>query len=94
MWLKGRSDTWYGDDLLAFIQRARRELKDHAAAFRGAADPLASSPDPAILVNRFAGGGETVYTLFNSSYRTVQFTFQGAHRTIAPREVEVVALRR
>lgn len=94
MWLKGRSDTWYGDDLLAFIQRARRELKEHAAAFRGAADPLVSSPDPAILVNRFVGGGETVYTLFNSSYRTVQLNFQGAHRTIAPREVEVVAVRR
>ena len=35
-----------------------------------------------------------VYTLFKSSYRTVQFTFQGAHRTGAPRDADMVAVRR
>lgn len=94
MWLKGRSDTWFGEDLLAFIQRARKALKEHATAFRSAADPLVGSPDPAILINRFVGGGETVYTLFNSSYRTVQFNFQGAQRSLAPRDVDVVSVHR
>ena len=90
LWLKGHSDTWYGEDLLAFVRRARGLLKQHAAAFTGTADPLVESPNPAVFVNRFRGGGETVYTLFNASYRTVRFRFAGAERTLGPRDVDVV----
>jgi Domain of unknown function (DUF6259) len=90
-WLKGRADTWYGDDLLRFIRRAHALLKQHAAAFSGAADPLVASPHPAVFINRFRGGGKTVYTLFNASYRTVRFAFLERERTLGPRDVDVVA---
>lgn len=93
VWLKGHSETWYGEELLAFIRHAHQLLKRHAAAFSGEADPLVDSPHPAVFVNRFRGGGETVHTLFNASYRTVRFSFQGRQRTLGPREVEVVAGR-
>jgi hypothetical protein len=93
VWLKGHSETWYGEELLAFIRQARQLLKRHAAAFSGTADPLVDSPHPAVFVNRFRGGGETVYTLFNASYRTVRFSFQGNQRTLGPRDVDVVAGR-
>jgi hypothetical protein len=93
VWLKGHSETWYGTELLAFIRRARQILKQHAAAFSGAADLLVDSPHPAIFINRFRGGRQTVYTLFNASYRTVRFSFQGKDRTLAPRDVDVVAGR-
>jgi hypothetical protein len=56
-WLKGHSDTWYGDDLLRFIRRARTLLKQHAAAFGGVANPLVTSPHPAVFINRFRGVG-------------------------------------
>jgi hypothetical protein len=90
-WLKGHSDTWYGEDLLTFLRRARQLLKTHAAAFSGAADPLVESPHRAVLVNRFRGGGQTVYTLFNATYRTVRFTFLGKPETLGPRDVLVRA---
>jgi hypothetical protein len=93
LWLKGHSDTWYGEDLLAFLQRAHGLLKQHAAAFAGVADPLIDSPHPAVFINRFRGGEETVYTLFNASYRTVRFQFQGRERTLGPRDVDVAAVR-
>ncbi|HUZ47290.1 MAG TPA: DUF6259 domain-containing protein [Terriglobia bacterium] len=88
-WMKGRADTWYGDDLLRFIRRAHALLKQHAEAFSGEADPLVNSPHPAVFINRFRCGGETVYTLFNASYRTVRFSFLGTERTLAPRGVDV-----
>lgn len=91
MWLKGHSETWYGADLLEFIRRAHRWLKKHAAAFGGTADPMVESPHPAVFVNRFRGGGETVYTVFNASYRTVRFTFLGRERLLGPRDVDVIA---
>jgi hypothetical protein len=91
LWLKGHSDTWYGEDLLAFIRRARGLLKQHVAAFAGAADPLVDSPHPAVFINRFHGGEQTVYTLFNASYRTVRFRFQGQERRLGPRDVDVIA---
>jgi len=91
LWLKGHSDTWYGEDLLRFARRAREILRKHAAAFNGDAEPLVASPHPAVLINRFSGEGETVYTLFNASYRTARFTFEGRELVLAPREVEVVA---
>lgn len=88
-WLKGHSETWYAEETLAFLRRARALLKQHAAAFGGAADPLVESPHRAVFVNRFRGGGRTVYTLFNSAYRTVRFSFLGRAHTLGPREVEV-----
>ncbi len=90
LWLKGHADTWYGEDLLRFVRRAHGILKKHAASFAGTADPLVASPHPAVFVNRFRGEEETVYTLFNASYRTVRFSFQGRERTLPPRDVDVV----
>jgi hypothetical protein len=90
VWLKGHSDTWYGSDLLAFIRRAHSILKENAGAFGGIAEPLVDSPHPAVCINRFTGGGKTVHTLFNASYRTVRFQFGGEERTLGPREVDVV----
>ncbi len=91
VWLKGHSETWYGEELLSFIRRARQILKQNAAAFAGVADPLVNSPHPAVFINRFSGGGETVYTLFNASYQTVHFIFEGRDRTLGPRDVDVIA---
>ncbi len=91
LWIKGHSDTWYGADLLAFMRRSHGLLKQHAAAFAGAADPLVESPHPAVFINRFRGGQETVYTLFNASYRTLHFRFQGKERALGPRDVDVIA---
>jgi len=90
VWLKGRSETWYGEEVLAFLRRARAWLKGYSAAFNGQADPLVASPHPAVLINRFRGGGRTLYTLLNSSYRTVRFSFQDRPIELAPREVTVL----
>ncbi len=91
IWLKGHTESWYGDGILAFLGRAHRILKEHARAFSGKAEPMVASPNPSIFINRFEGGGETVYTLFNAAYRTVHFDFQGRALAIPPREVEVVS---
>ncbi|MBI4891791.1 MAG: hypothetical protein HY821_14290 [Acidobacteria bacterium] len=91
LWLKGHSTTWYGAGLLAFIRKAHALLQAHAAAFAGEAEPLVESPHPSVFINRFRGGGETVYTLFNASYRTARFRFQGRDRALAPRDVDVVS---
>jgi len=93
VWLKGHSDTWYGEELLGFLRHAHGLLRKHAAAFSGQADPLVASPHPAVFINRFRGGRETVYTLFNGSYRTVRFSFQGSQRSLGPRAVDVVAAK-
>ncbi len=90
VWLKGHSDTWYGEDLLRFVRRARGLLRTHQAAFNGAAEPLVASPHPWVAVNRFTGGGATVYTLFNTSYRTARFRFAGRELALAPRGVDVI----
>lgn len=89
-WLKGHSDTWYGPELLASLRRARWLLKEYAAAFAGQAEPLVDSPHPAVVMNRFRGGGRTVCTLFNTSFRTVRFSLAGRQRVLGPRDVDVV----
>jgi hypothetical protein len=91
VWLKGRSNTWYGQDILAFLRWARPRLLQHAAAFAGHAEPLVSSPDSQILINSFRGGGETVYTLFNGSYATKRFVFHGRQFALPPRQVDLLA---
>jgi hypothetical protein len=90
VWLKGRSNTWYGDDILEFLRWAHPLLQQHARAFAGEADPLVTSPDPQVLINRFHGGGETVYTLFNSDFQTRHFQFHGKDVTLAPRGVDMI----
>ncbi len=90
VWLKGRSETWYGEETLAFLRRAHGLLKRHAAAFNGQADPMVASPHPFVAVNRFRGGGQTVYTLFNVSYRTARFRFEGRTLALGPRQVLVL----
>lgn len=91
VWLKGRSGTWYGQDILAFLRWAHPLLRQHAAAFAGHAEPLVNSPDSQILINSFHGGGETVYTLFNASYATKRFIFHGRQFTLPPRQVGLIA---
>ena len=91
IWLKGRSDTWYGQDILEFLRWAHPLLLKHAAAFAGEAEPFVSSPDPHILVNRFRGGGETVFTLFNNTYETRRIKFHNRSLTFEPRGVQLVA---
>ena len=91
VWLKGRSDTWYGQDILDFLRWAHPLLLKHAAAFAGEADPLIDSPDPHILINQFRGGGEIVDTLFNNTYETRRLTFRGRTITLPPRGVDLVA---
>ena len=91
VWLKGRSDTWYGQDILEFLRWAHPLLLKHAAAFGGEAEPLIDSPDPHVLINQFRGGGEVVYTLFNNSYETRRLNFRGRTITLRPRGVDLVA---
>lgn len=91
IWLKGRADTWYGKDILEFLNWAHPLLLKHAAAFAGEADPLIDSSDPHILINRFRGGGETVYTLLNNTYETRHYSFHGKQLTFDPRGVQLVA---
>ncbi|AMV40767.1 DUF6259 domain-containing protein [Planctomyces sp. SH-PL62] len=90
LWLKGHAESWYGDDLLAWLRRAHGLLKAHAEAFAGPAEPLVDSPHPAVFINRFGVAPKVVHTLFNASYRTVRFPFEGRERTLAPRDVMVV----
>ena len=91
VWLKGRSDSWYGQDILDFLRWAHPLLLKHAAAFGGEAEPLIDSSDPHVLINQFRGGGEVVYTLFNNSYETRRLKFRGRAITLAPRGVDLVA---
>jgi len=91
IWLKGRSDTWYGQDILDFLRWAHPLLLKHAAAFAGEAEPIVESPDPHILINRFRGGGEVVYTLFNNAYETTHFRFHDRNLTLQPRSVHLIA---
>jgi hypothetical protein len=91
VWLKGRSNTWYGQNILDFLRWAHPLLHQHAAAFAGDAEPLISSPDSQILINSFRGGGEVVYTLFNDSYTTKQFDFHGRQFALPPRGVDLLA---
>ena len=91
VWLKGRSDTWYGQDILDFLRWAHPLLLKHAAAFAGEAEPLIDSPDPPILINQFRGGGEVVYTLFNNTYETRRLNFRGKPIALPPRGVDLVA---
>lgn len=93
IWLKGRADTWYGQDILDFLRWAHPLLLKHAAAFAGESDPLIDSSDPHILINRFVGGGETVYTFFNDTYETRHFNFHGSRLDFPPRGVQLIAER-
>jgi len=58
---EGRSDSWYGQDILESCAGAPTVTQGMLPAFAGEAEPLVSSPDPHILINRFRGGGETVF---------------------------------
>ncbi|WP_165067937.1 DUF6259 domain-containing protein [Paludisphaera rhizosphaerae] len=91
LWLKGHAQTWYGEKLLAWIQKAGSLLHEHAEAFAGPAEPLVDSPHPAVFINRFGKGPKTVHTLFNASYRTARFSFEGRDFVLAPRDVAVAA---
>lgn len=91
LWLKGDSRTWYGEKTLAWIREAHAALKTHAEAFAGPAEPLVASPHPSVFINRFGDGPKTVHTLFNASYRTARFSFQGRDYVLAPRDVTVAA---
>jgi len=89
LWLKGHSRTWYGEKLLAWLREAHALLEDHAESFAGPAEPLVESPHPGVFINRFGEGPKAVHTLFNASYRTARFSFQGRDFVLAPRDVAV-----
>ena len=73
LWLKGHARSWYAPDVREFIRRAHAVLRAHSGAFQSQdADPLVATLNPAVLANRFSGESETVYTLYNESYRTVR----------------------
>jgi len=91
IWLKGRADTWYGQNILDFLRWAHPLLRDHAAAFAGEADPLVDSSDPHILINRFRSHSEIVYTLFNNTYETRRISFHGKSLVFPPRGVQLIA---
>jgi hypothetical protein len=91
VWLKGRSETWYGQDILDFLRWAHPLLLQHARAFAGKARPLIDSPDAQVFINQFTGGDEKVYTLFNGSYMTKRIVFHGRRLTLPPRGVTLIA---
>lgn len=91
VWLKGHSESWYSPEVRTFLRWAHGELVAHAGAFGGRAEPLVEGPAAGVFVNRFTGGGEVVWTLFNAGYRTVRFRFGGREMVMGPRAVDVVA---
>lgn len=56
-----------------FLRKALRILRQHADAFASAdVEPLVSTAAPGLFANRFSGPGETVWTVYNSNYRTLR----------------------
>ncbi len=73
VWLKGHARSWYPSEVREFIRRAHAVLRAHSGAFQSQdAEPLVATLNPAVLANRFSTASETVYTLYNESYRTVR----------------------
>lgn len=65
--------AWGHDqETFALLRKMDEILEAHEAAFGDPAPtPLVPTAHRAVVANRFVGGGETVYTLWNDSYRTL-----------------------
>ncbi len=75
LWLKGHAESWYPPEVREFIRRTHAVLREHSATFQSRdAEPLAATVNPAVLANRFASAGETIYTFYNEGYRTARGT--------------------
>lgn len=61
------------DNARGFLRKALRLLREHADAFTSTdVEPLVPTLAPGLFANRFSGPGETVWTIFNSNYRTLR----------------------
>ncbi len=72
-WLGGGTSDTYCEDAHQFLRDVWRITHQHTAAFCSTdVEPLVPTLVPTVYANRFTGGGETVWTLFNADYRTVR----------------------
>jgi hypothetical protein len=73
LWLKGHAESWYPGEVREFVRRTHAVLRAHSQTFQSRdAEPLVRTRNTAVLANRFSSSGETIYTLYNESYRTVR----------------------
>jgi hypothetical protein len=73
LWLKGHAESWYPAEAREFIRRTHAVLRAHSGTFQSRdAEPLVETLNTAVLANRFSSRSETIYTLYNESYRTVR----------------------
>ncbi|MEN6605202.1 MAG: DUF6259 domain-containing protein, partial [Bryobacteraceae bacterium] len=71
--LKGHAESWYPLEVREFIRRTHAVLREHSGTFQSRdADPLVPTLNRAVLANRFSSEGETIFTLYNESFRTVR----------------------
>ncbi len=63
----------YDEAAMALQRRAVQVLCEHREAFSSReVEPLVPTEQPGVFANRFAGGAETVWTLYNANGRTVR----------------------
>lgn len=73
LWLKGHAESWYSAEVREFIRRTHAVLRAHSGTFHSRdAEPLVETLNTAVVANRFSTSDETIYTLYNESYRTVR----------------------
>jgi hypothetical protein len=73
LWLKGHAESWYPAEAREFVRKTHAVLRAHSGTFQSRnAEPLVETLNTAVLANRFSSSGETIYTLYNESYRTVR----------------------
>ena len=71
LWTHGGTTGFYCEDARQFLRKAFAIQHEHRAAFcSDDVEPLVPTLVPAVYANRFTGGGETVWTLFNAGYQT------------------------
>ncbi|NSW57090.1 MAG: hypothetical protein HPY44_13845 [Armatimonadetes bacterium] len=71
LWTHGGTTGFYCEDAHQFLRGAFAIQHEHRAAFcADDVEPLVPTLVPTVYANRFTGGGETVWTLFNAGYRT------------------------
>lgn len=71
IWLEGPAAEWFAPQTRRAIRACHAVLRAHRRAFAGDdAEPLVPTLAAGVSANRFTGGGETVYTLYNSRLET------------------------
>ena len=72
-YLTGAELDGYDEHSCAFLTRVFKIQHEHADAFRSTdVEPLVSTELAGLYANRFSGGAKTVWTLWNSNYRTAR----------------------